>query len=66
LLGTADIQSLADLGNSFACIEGMSLAPISKRLVVQLALQIVTPLIPIIIFGTPTPELVNALMKMVI
>jgi hypothetical protein len=66
LLGTGDIQSLADLGNSFAFVEGMRIAPISKRLVLQLAAQAALPLAPVILFGTPTPELVHAVMKMVI
>jgi hypothetical protein len=66
LLGTADIQSLADLGNSFANVETMAIAPITKRLVIQLSLQAALPLIPVIILGTPTPELVHELLKMVV
>jgi len=66
LLGTADIQSLADLGNSFGFIEDMKIAPISRKLVLQLAGRAVIPLVPILIFGTPTPELVHELMKMVL
>jgi hypothetical protein len=65
LLGTGDIQSLADLGNSFALIEGMRIAPISRKLVVQLAAWAAAPLVPLIILGTPLPELMHALMKMV-
>jgi hypothetical protein len=65
LLGTSDIQSLADLGNSFTIIEEMSLAPITKRLVVQLAVLAAAPLIPVILVFTPTSEIVNALVKMV-
>jgi hypothetical protein len=65
LLGTSDIQSLADLGNSFTIIEEMSLAPITKRLVVQLAVLAAAPLIPVILIFTPTSEIVNALVKMV-
>jgi len=65
LLGTSDIQSLADLGNSFTIIEEMLLAPITKRLVVQLAVLAAAPLIPVILIFTPTSEIVNALVKMV-
>jgi hypothetical protein len=65
LLGTSDIQSLADLGNSYAIIEQMSIAPITKRLTVRLAVQAGFPLIPVIILGTPAAELVNAVLKMV-
>ena len=66
LLGTGDIQSLADLGNSFALIERMRIAPISKRLALQIAGQAAIPLVPVIILGTPAPELVRAVMKMVL
>ena len=66
LLGTGDIQSLADLGNSFAFIENMRMAPISRKLVLQLAGQAAIPLIPVIILGTPTPELMRELWKLVL
>ena len=65
LLGTPDLQSLADLGNSFAFVENMRWAPISRKLVQQLAGWSAIPLIPIIIFGTPTAELVQQVMKMI-
>jgi hypothetical protein len=66
LLGTGDIQSLADLGNSFALVEAMAIAPITKRLMLQLAAQAALPLLPVIVLGTPTPELVRAVMKMLV
>jgi hypothetical protein len=65
LLGTGDIQSLADLGNSFALIEGMKTTPISKKLALQIAGQTTIPLVPLIILGTPAPELIRAVVKMV-
>jgi hypothetical protein len=65
LLGTADLQSLADLGNSYSVIQDMSIAPITKRLVIFLAVQAALPLVPVIIVVTPTAELVNAIVKMV-
>lgn len=64
LLGTPDIQSLADMGSSFALVDAMTVAPITRRLVLQLALQTALPLIPVIVLGTPTPELVHAIVKM--
>jgi len=66
LLGTSDIQSLADMGNSFALVDAMTVVPITKRLVLQLAAQTALPLIPLIVLGTPTPELVHAVMKMLV
>jgi len=65
MLGTPDLQSLADLGNSFSFIERMRWAPISRKLVQQLAGWTIVPLIPIIILGTPTAELVREVMKLI-
>lgn len=66
LLGTTDIRSLASLGNCFGMVDAMTVAPITKRLVLQLGAQAAMPLVPVIILGTPTPELVNELLKMVV
>jgi len=65
LLGSGDIQSMADMGNSFGLVDAMSIAPITRRLILQLAGQAALPLVPVIVFGTPTPELIHALVKMV-
>ena len=64
VLGTGDIQSLADMGNSFAFVDAMTIAPVTKRLMLQLAGQAALPLVPVIILGTPLPELVHAIVKM--
>jgi len=66
LLGTADIQSLADLGNSYSVIQEMNIVPITKQLAIQLAVFAALPLIPVILTGTPATELVNAILKMVV
>lgn len=63
LLGTSDIQSLADMGNSFGLVEAMNIAPITKRLILQIAAQAAVPLVPVIILGTPTPQLVKAILE---
>ena len=65
LLGSGDIQSLADLGNSYQIIEEMSIAPITKGLVIKLAVLAAAPLIPVIIAVTPTSQIVNAILKMI-
>ena len=65
LLGTSDIQSLADMGNSFSYVNAMLIAPINKALVLQLAAQAALPLLPVILIGTPAPELIKAVVKMV-
>jgi hypothetical protein len=65
LLGTADIQSLADLGGSFETIQQMSIAPITKGLVIQFAVMAALPIFPVVIYATPSAELVKAILKMV-
>ncbi|HET9792364.1 MAG TPA: hypothetical protein VFR08_13770 [Candidatus Angelobacter sp.] len=65
LLGTSDIQSMADLANSYAVILDMSIVPISKRLIVQLAIIAGAPLIPVVIAVTPINDVVNTVFKMV-
>jgi hypothetical protein len=66
LLGTSDLRSLSDLANSYAVIRQMQIAPITKRLAVTLAVYASIPLIPAIILGTPTSELLKAVMKMLV
>jgi len=65
LLGSGDIQSLADLANSYQVIEEMSIAPITKGLVIKLAVLASAPLIPVIVAVTPTSAILNAILKMV-
>jgi len=65
LLGSGDIQSLADLGNSYQIIEEMSIAPITKGLVIKLAVLAAAPLLPVIVAVTPTSQIVNAILKMI-
>jgi len=65
MLGTADLQSLADLGNSFGFIGNMRTAPITSKLVQQLAEWTALPFVPIIIFGTPTAVLVKEIIKLI-
>jgi len=66
LLGTSDIQSLADMGNSFTFVEEMKVFPITRKLVFQMAALTLLPIIPVIAFGTPMAELVNAVLKTVL
>ena len=47
LVGSADIQSLADLGNSFDKVRGMSIVPITRGAVIQLIIAALLPLLPL-------------------
>jgi len=57
LLGTSDLQSLADLSNSVNVVRKMSLAPLGPRLALFLAGAAVLPLLPLALFAYPVAEL---------
>jgi hypothetical protein len=62
LLGSGDIQSLADLGNSFEIVRGMRLAPFSKEAVMQLAAFTLLPLLPLTLTMFSLEQLVSRLL----
>ena len=64
LLGSSDIQSLADLNNSFAIVRDMRPVPVNKNTLIALALAAILPLVPVILLVTPADELVRAILKM--
>lgn len=61
LLGSGDIQSLADLGNSFAVVKEMKVFPFSQQLVVQVAIIASLPGLPLIFLVMPVGELLQLL-----
>jgi hypothetical protein len=64
LLGNPDASSLADLGGSFDVVRRMQLVPIDKPTLIALAFSAALPMIPVVLYATPTDELVRALLKM--
>ena len=66
LLGTADIQSLADLGNSYQLIGKMRLLPIQIADFVAMALPGVIPAIPLAATVMPVSEIVKGLFKLLV
>jgi hypothetical protein len=65
LLGSADIQSLADLGNSFETLRGMKAFPFSLRVVIQLALVTGLPSLPLLLLVMPVGQILELLTKAV-
>jgi len=59
LLGAPDIQSLADLGNSFRFVSEMRLVPFGRRGVGQLVLATVLPVLPVLLLAVPMDEFVH-------
>jgi hypothetical protein len=66
LLGSSDIQSLADLSNSFAIVRDMRPVPVNKNTLIALALAAALPLLPVIFLVSPADELVRAVLKMLV
>jgi hypothetical protein len=65
LLGTGDIQSLADLGNSFAVVREMHTVPFTKDDVIRLLIATVVPLVPLLLTIMPLDQLVSQAIKMI-
>jgi hypothetical protein len=65
-LGTADMQSLADLNNSVNVIRNMRLIPADRRLMVQLAAYVIVPMLPLVFLKFPVDELAVRLFKMLV
>ena len=57
LLGTPDIQSLADLSNSVSIVRDMRLVPVSPTLLMYLAVAALLPLLPLALFKYPLADL---------
>lgn len=57
LLGSQDLQSLADLGNSTSLVRTMRWAPVSMKLLKDIALAALLPILPLLLFQYPVAEL---------
>ena len=66
LLGSGDIQSLADLGNSFEFIRGMKVVPFSVRVILQLAVVTIVPALPLILLVMPIEKVLDLMAKAVL
>ena len=61
LVGSGDIQSLADLGNSFEVVRTMRIAPITKDAILQLAAATLAPVVPLALTMMSLEELLKTL-----
>jgi hypothetical protein len=66
LVGSADIQSLADLGNSFETLRGMRSVPVTKQALIQLAAMTLVPVAPLVLTMVPLDELLKRLLQVVL
>ena len=65
LLGTADIQSLADIGNSYRFVDEMRLTAFSRTAVIELAVATALPGIPLLLLVVPMRDIIEAMVKVV-
>ena len=66
LLGTGDIQSLADLGNSYSVIGEMHVVPFSMSDMLRLAAATAAPLVPLTLTIFSVEEVITRLVKIVL
>ncbi len=65
LVGSGDIQSLADLGNSFEIVRSMRLVPFTRDTVLQLAVITLLPVVPLLLTMLSLEELAKRLLQVV-
>jgi hypothetical protein len=65
LIGSADIQSLADLDNSFKVVSDMRLVPFNLQAVLQLAVFSLIPVLPLLLTLFSLEQLLVSLLKAV-
>lgn len=61
-VGSADVQSLADMNNSFEVVQTMHVAPVSKDAILRLAAAVVVPIVPLLLTMMPWEELLKKLL----
>jgi len=65
LVGSGDIQSLADLSNSFEVVRTMRVTPITKEAILQLVSATLAPVVPLALTMMPLEELLKKLIGIV-
>ncbi len=63
LLGSSDIQSLADLSNSFTVVQEMRVVPFNRRTVILLVLEIGFPILLLLLTTIPVSKMINGVIK---
>jgi hypothetical protein len=65
LLGTPDIQSLADLANAYNYVSAIRLVPFEYDTVIRLAIILVAPFLPLTLTMIPFERIVDHVVKLV-
>ncbi|MFL6466954.1 MAG: hypothetical protein ACJ72Z_03255 [Pyrinomonadaceae bacterium] len=65
LIGSGDIQSLADLGNSYLVIQDMKVVPFGWKTSAGLAASFIFPILPLFLTVMPLKDIVKTVMKVI-
>lgn len=66
LLGTSDIQSMADIQNAYRGLEEMRLVPFGRHEVLVVAILILLPMVPLVAIEFPIDELLARLVSSIV
>jgi hypothetical protein len=66
VLGTSDIQSMADLANTLAIVRGMRVVPFGRLEITALLAALVLPILPLVLVEMPVHQLVRRLVGFVL
>lgn len=61
LMGSPDLQSLADIGNSFTLVQTMRIALITRNLLLQITIATLLPVVPLALVVMPLDEFLKRL-----
>jgi hypothetical protein len=64
LVGSADVQSLADLGNSYEIVRSMRVVPVTRDAILQLTVATLAPIAPLLLTIMPLEDLLKKLFGM--
>lgn len=65
LVGSSDIQSLADIGNSFQIIRNIQTFPFNKNTIIQLMFFVLIPVMPLVLTMIPLEELIRKILEVI-
>jgi hypothetical protein len=66
LVGSGDIQSLADLGTGYERVQSMVFAPITKGAVIQVVVATLLPVVPLALTMMPLEQLLKTLFRVLV
>jgi hypothetical protein len=66
LMGSADIQSLADLANSYQVVQGVRVVPFGRNTIIQVAMAALVPFVPLVLTVVPAAEILKRLLRMLL